>query len=65
MNKLSIIIPSRDDRYLQKTIDDLIEKAVGEIEIIVVLDGYWPTTMVKDHPLVKIIHHGIQLVILG
>lgn len=55
---LSIIIPSRNDEYLQKTIDDLLIKAEGEIEIIVVLDGYWPETILKNDPRVKIIHHG-------
>lgn len=57
---LSVIIPSRCDEYLQKTIDDLISKAEGEIEVIVVLDGYWPSTPIKDHPRVRIIHHGMQ-----
>lgn len=41
-NKLSIIIPSRNEKYLKQTIQDLLKKAVQEIEIIVVLDGYWP-----------------------
>jgi hypothetical protein len=39
---LSVIIPSRSDKYLQKTTDDLAAKAGGELEIIVVLDGYQP-----------------------
>jgi glycosyltransferase involved in cell wall biosynthesis len=55
----SIIIPSRCDEYLQRTIDELLEKAGGDIEIIVVLDGYWPNPMIKDHPKVRIIHHGM------
>ena len=36
---LSIIIPARNERYLNRTIQDLKLKATGEIEIIVVLDG--------------------------
>ncbi|MEK7117079.1 MAG: glycosyltransferase [Patescibacteria group bacterium] len=36
---ISIIIPSVNDPVLQKTIDDIRQKAVGEIEIIVVADG--------------------------
>lgn len=36
---ISIIIPSVNDPVLQKTIDDIKQKAVGEIEIIVVADG--------------------------
>lgn len=39
---LSVIIPSWKDPLLQKTIDSLLENAGGEIEIIAVLDGYWP-----------------------
>jgi len=43
MNGLvSVTIPSRNEIYLQKTILDLLAKATGQIEIIVVLDGYWP-----------------------
>src|SRR3990167_4654120 len=55
---LSIIIPSRNDEYLQKTIDDLLKKAEGAIEVIVVLDGYWPDPVLINNPRVVIIHHG-------
>lgn len=55
---VSIIIPSRDDRYLQKTIDDLLAKAQGEVAIIVILDGYWPKTPIKNDPRVTVIHQG-------
>lgn len=41
---LSVVIPSREPSYLRKTTDDLFNKAEGEIEVIVVLDGYWPET---------------------
>jgi glycosyltransferase involved in cell wall biosynthesis len=37
---LSIIIPSRKDKLLQKTINDIRAKAKGEIEIVAILDGY-------------------------
>lgn len=55
---LSVIIASRVDQYLQKTVDDLLEKADGEIEVIVVLDGYWPNPPLKEDPRVVIIHQG-------
>lgn len=55
---VSVIIASRVDQYLQKTIDDLLAKAKGEIEIIVSLDGYWPNPMLKDDPRVVVIHQG-------
>lgn len=38
---VSIIIPSRNEPYLSKTIKDILKKAKGEIEIIAILDGYW------------------------
>lgn len=37
---LSIVIPSYLDKDLQRTIDDLRQKARGDIEILAVLDGY-------------------------
>lgn len=54
---LSIIIPSCNERFLQPTIDSLIESAEGEIEIIAVIDGDWPKTPIKDDPHVILIHH--------
>jgi glycosyltransferase involved in cell wall biosynthesis len=53
---VSIVIPSRNEYFLNKTIDDLLSKARGEIEIIVVLDGMWQE--VREDPRVKVIHHG-------
>lgn len=53
---LSVIVPSRDPRFLQKTIDDLLTKAKGEIEVIVILDGYWPDPIISGPPQLKIIH---------
>jgi len=50
---LSVIIPSRTGQYLQKTVDDLFEKAVEEIEVIVVLDGYVQDLILR--PNLKII----------
>ncbi len=53
---VSIIIPARNEKFLQKTIDYLIEKATGKYEIIVGLDGYWPNPKLKSHPKVTILH---------
>lgn len=40
MSKVSAIIPARIEPYLRETINDLYNNATGDIEIIVVLDGY-------------------------
>ena len=53
---ISIIIPARQELYLQETISDLLEKAVGDIEIIAVLDGYWPDPPLKDDKRLTIVH---------
>lgn len=46
--KLNIIIPVRSERYLAKTVTDLLEKAAGEVEVIVVLDGDHPAEIPMD-----------------
>lgn len=55
---LSVVIPSRQPEFLQKTIDDLLGKAEGEVEVIVCFDGIWPEVMLRDDPRVVIFHHG-------
>lgn len=55
---ISVVIPSRNERFLQNTIDDVLSKAKGTIEVIVILEGYWPTPPLKDDPRVKLIHFG-------
>jgi glycosyltransferase involved in cell wall biosynthesis len=39
---LSIVIPTYNEPFLQKTINSLYEMASEDIEIIAVLDNYWP-----------------------
>jgi glycosyltransferase involved in cell wall biosynthesis len=56
MSKLSIVIPARQELYLQQTVDDILKKAAGEIEVIVVLDGYWPDPPLKDNPRLIVVH---------
>lgn len=54
---ISIIIPSRNEMFLGKTIEDILDKARGDIEIIAVLDGYWPDPPIVDDKRVTLIHH--------
>ena len=46
MSSISVIIPAHKEPYLQKTIDSLHETSKDAIDVIVVLDDYWP-----DEPL--------------
>lgn len=57
---VSAIIPSRSAQWLKKTVDDLFNKAEGEVEVIVVYDGRWPEPeeMPTDNPRLVQIHHG-------
>src|SRR3989344_7204803 len=64
---VSVIIPSRNEIFLSKTIQDILAKAQGEIEVIAVLEGYWPqeekrefwsTPAIIDDPRVIYLHHG-------
>lgn len=55
---LSVVIPSWKDPLLIKTIDSLLENAEGEIEIIAVLDGYWPEFPLREDSRVKYVHLG-------
>jgi len=59
MSKTSVILPARDDhQFLVKTIDGLFANASGEIEVIVMLDGYWPSLSLGKHKNLIIIHKG-------
>lgn len=57
---LSVVIPSRSAQWLAKTVADLLNKAEGEVEVVVVYDGRWPepSEMPADDPRLIQIHHG-------
>lgn len=54
---LSVIIPAKNEPYLDRTINDCLDKAEGEVEVIAVLDGYWPNPAIKDRKNVTLVHH--------
>lgn len=55
-NKLTIVIPARHELYLAQTVADILAKATGDIEIVLVLDNYWPDPMIPDDPRLKVVH---------
>jgi len=55
---VSIVIPSRSEKFLANTVDDLLKKAKGEIEIIVILDGALPVTPLPTDDRVHVIFRG-------
>lgn len=54
---LSILIPARNEMFLSKTIENILEKIRGNTEIIAVLDGAWSDPGIKQDPRVTIIHY--------
>ena len=54
---LSILIPARNEMFLQRTIEDILEHIEADTEIIAVLDGKWADPPVKDHERVTLLHH--------
>jgi cephalosporin hydroxylase len=55
---VSIIIPALNEKYLEKTIRNVLSMAQGEIEVIVLLDGYIPNPqIVINDNRVRFIHH--------
>lgn len=56
MSKLSILIPARNEEFLSKTVDDLLEHIEGDTEIIVGLDGQWPAIGLVDDSRVRILY---------
>lgn len=68
MSKVSVIIPSRGERFLVPTVRDVLAKATGEIEVIVVLDGGpWPHAHpdnplpLPDDPRLRVLRNPIPL----
>ena len=56
MAKISIAIPSKTEIFLEKTIRDVLEKSVTDIEVFPILDGYDPpANEIIDDPRVKYI----------
>lgn len=55
---LSVLIPARNEMFLAKTVENILENIRGNTEIIVVLDGVWADPPLKDDPRVTIIYHN-------
>lgn len=55
---LSVVIPARNERFLDKTIEDVLKKAQGPIEVIAVLDGYWPPSPLPEDKRLRVAHIG-------
>jgi len=52
---VSVVIPARNEQFLEPTIEDLVRNSRADTEVIAVLEGYWPERMV-EHERVHYIH---------
>jgi glycosyltransferase involved in cell wall biosynthesis len=55
---LTIVIPARNELYLNQTVEEIFAKASGEIEIILVLDDCWNLPLPADRLNLTIVHWG-------
>lgn len=58
MVDLSILIPARNEIFLARTIQDVLEHAHGSTDIIAVLDGEWADPFVEDNERVTLIYNS-------
>ena len=56
MKDLSILIPSRNEMFLARTIEDILSNIEADTEVIAVLDGAWAEPPIPQHASVKIIY---------
>jgi glycosyltransferase involved in cell wall biosynthesis len=61
MTALSILIPSRNELFLSRTIEDILEHIEADTEIIAVLDGAWAEPRIEDHERVTLVYHPVSV----
>src|SRR3990167_4684008 len=59
--QLSICIPSRNEEFLGRTIQDLLEHTSETSEIIAILDGYLPDPPLPVSPRVTVIYNPVSV----
>lgn len=55
MADLSVLIPARNEAWLNRTVVDVLDHAKGDTEVIVVLDGELPDEELNDHPRLNVV----------
>jgi len=54
---LSVLIPARNEMFLKRTIEDIVEHREGETEVIAILDGAWADPPIPDYDGVTLVYH--------
>jgi glycosyltransferase involved in cell wall biosynthesis len=58
MKDLSVLIPARNEKYLKRTVDDVLRNIRGDTEILIGLDGEWADPPIDDDPRVTVLYRN-------
>lgn len=58
---LSVLIPSRNEQFLARTVEDLLAHIQGDTEIVVVLDGAPANPSLPEHERLRVIEHAASI----
>ena len=61
MADLTVLIPSRNERWLNQTVADVLAHMTRDTEIIVVLDGAWPDEPLPQDPHVNVVFQPVSI----
>lgn len=61
MRDLSILIPARNEMFLQNTVEDILKNKRGNTEVLVGLDGETYGSPVLNHPDVTVIKSNVSI----
>ena len=58
MSKVSVIIPARKEPYIRETLNDVMSRAEGDIEVILILDGDVPDYELPNDKRLRVYHNS-------
>jgi ribosomal protein L37E len=61
MPDLSVLIPARNEMFLRRTIEDILEHSQADTEIIAILDGAWADPPIEDDERVTLVYHPVSI----
>lgn len=61
MRDLSVLIPARNEDFLARTVQDVLEHKHANTEVIVVLDGAWAKPELPHHPDIQVIYQPVSI----
>lgn len=61
MRDLSILIPARNEEFLARTVQDILENIEMDTEVLVGLDGAPANPPIAEHPRVRVIYESVSI----